>query len=156
MCGEDSDGNSSTSSAIASPRADSVLSLVSSDLLHIAGDPYSDIGEGRGVMSVSGPRLGDEDTDTGVKELVLCLLEDITDRILEVRTGNPALYTVSWALFSIIELRPLHSSWSSRAFSSKVSICDRSPVLNDDSNLGRADIGGGCEAALISRGGKDA
>ena len=51
------------------------------------------MGEGNGVMSTSGPTPGEDSAELGVRESDLGL-EAKTERMLELRTGRPALKTV--------------------------------------------------------------
>lgn len=59
------------------------------------GEVDKAIGDGKGVMSTSGPTPGEDTADPGVRELTLDRDADSTDRTLELlRTGRPAFSSV--------------------------------------------------------------
>ena len=62
------------------------------DFLPYPGEPHREIGEGSGVISTSGPTPGEESAELGLRESALRL--EKADRMLELRTGRPALKTV--------------------------------------------------------------
>ena len=83
--------SSSSSAVIAIGLASPISSLI--DLLPYPGEPHPEMGEGNGVISTSGPTPGDDSAEPGVSESAL-RLEENADRMLELRTGKPALKTV--------------------------------------------------------------
>ena len=64
-------------------------SVKSNTLTQGPGDDTA-IGEGRGVMSTSGPKPGDEYAEPGESEPIFCRAADNAERTLELRTGRPA------------------------------------------------------------------
>lgn len=84
------------------------------------------MGEGNGVISTSGPTPGDDIAELGVSESALCL-EENADRMLELRTGRPALKTV----FEVSEIGLLltEDADSSRFLSFKCSVWSRRPAV---------------------------
>ena len=58
------------------------------------GDADKAIGDGKGVISTSGPTPGEDTADPGERELTLDRAADNADRTLELRTGKPAFSNV--------------------------------------------------------------
>lgn len=67
---------------------------LSFDVLPNLGMPQADMGEGSGVMSTKGPTPGEDMADAGESESDLRALDPKAERMLELRTGSPALKTV--------------------------------------------------------------
>lgn len=150
---EKSIGSGSTSSSSSAVTAIGVAPPISSsiDLLPYPGEPHPEMGEGNGVMSISGPTPGDDNAEPGVSESALCL-EEKADRILELRTGRPALKTV-WEV-SEIGLLLTEDADSSRFLSFKCSVCNRSPALCGVVTWGDVIVGG--DGDVVSRGWREA
>jgi len=79
--------------------------------------PHPEIGEGSGVISTNGPTPGEEIAEAGERESDLRVLEPRTDRILDLRTGSPALKTVGCD-DSEVPLSFADVAWSPRFFCS--------------------------------------
>ena len=123
----------------------------STELLPYPGEPHPEMGEGNGVMSISGPTPGDDNVEPGVSESARCL-EEKADRILELRTGRPALKTV-WEV-SVIGLLLTEDADSSRFLSFRWSVCNRSPALCGVATWGDVIVGG--DGDVVSRGWREA
>lgn len=102
-------------------------------------------------MSTSGPTPGDESAEFGVSESALCL-EEIVDRMLELRIGRPALKTV-WEV-SEIGLLLAEDADSSRFLSLRCSVCSRRPALCGVATWG--DVIVGSDRDVVSRGWREA
>ena len=74
------------------------------DRLSKPGEPDAEMGEGRGVMSTNGPTPGEDSAEAGVSESDRRVLEEKTERILELLTGRPALKMVSSGLSVVLTL----------------------------------------------------
>lgn len=109
------------------------------------------MGEGNGVMSTSGPVPGEDNAEPGVSESAR-RLEEKADRILELRTGRPALKTV-WEA-SEIGLLFTEDADSSRFLSFKCSVCNRRPALCGVATWGDVIVGG--DGDVVSRGWREA
>lgn len=109
------------------------------------------MGEGNGVISASGPTPGDDSAELGVSESALCL-EEKADRMLELRTGRPALKTVCEV--SDIGLLLTEDADSSRFLSLRCSVCSRRPALCGVATWGDVIIGG--DGDVVSRGWREA
>ncbi len=105
------------------------------------------MGEGSGVISTSGPTPGDDNAEPGVSESALCLAEK-ADRMLELRTGRPALKTVCEV--SEIGMLLTEDADSSRFLSLRCSVCRRRPALCGVATWGDVMIGG--DNGVVSRG----
>lgn len=125
---EKSMGSGGTSPSSSAVIAIGVASPISSsiDLLPYPGEPHPEIGEGSGVISTNGPTPGEDNAELGVSESALCL-EENADRMLELRTGRPALKTVCEV--SEIGLLFTEDADSSRFLSLRCSVCSRRPAL---------------------------
>lgn len=121
------------------------------DLLPYPGEPHPEIGEGNGVISTSGPTAGDDNAELGERESALPL-EAKTDRMLEVRTGRPALKTVCEV--SGIWMLPVEEVDSSCFLSLRCSVCSRKPALWGVATWGDAIVGS--NADVVSRGWREA
>ena len=111
------------------------------------------MGEGNGVISTSGPTPGDDSAEPGVSESAL-RLEENADRMLELRTGRPALKTVC----EVSEIELLFTedddADSSRFLSLRCSVCSRRPALSGVATWG--DVIVGREGDVVSRGWREA
>ena len=57
-------------------------------------------GDGRGVISTSGPKPGEEYAEPGESDPIFCRAADKAERTLELRTGKPLLTEASWRVSS--------------------------------------------------------
>ena len=121
------------------------------DLLPYPGEPHPEMGEGNGVISTSGPTPGDDSVELGVSESAL-RLEENADRILELRTGRPALKTVCEV--SETGLLLTEEADSSRLLSVRCSVCSRRPALCGVATWGDVIVGG--DVDVVSRGWREA
>ena len=146
---EKSIGSGSTSLSSSAVIAIGVAFPISSsiDLLPYPGEPHPEMGEGNGVISTNGPTPGDDSAELGVSESALCL-EEKADRMLELRTGRPALKTVCEV--SEIELLLTEDADSSRFLSFRCSVCNRRPALCGVAAWGDAMVGD--DEEVVSRG----
>lgn len=128
---------------------------LSIDVLPNSGMPQADMGEGSGVMSTNGPTPGEDKADAGESESDLRALESRTERILELRTGRPALKTVCCGV-SIAEIASAEVAvLAGRSCSSSWAVCNRRPALTGVGARGDAIVGYAFEAAM-SRGWREA
>ena len=145
---EKSIGSGSTSQSSSAVIAIGVAPSISSsiEILPYPGEPHPEIGEGSGVMSTSVPTPGDDNAELGVSESALCL-EEKADRMLELRTGRPALKTVCEV--SDIGILPTEDADSSRFLSLRCSVCNRKPALCGVVTWGDVIVGG--DRVVVSR-----
>ena len=145
---EKSIGSGSTSPSSSAVIAVGVAPSISSsiDILPYPGEPHPEMGEGSGVISTSGPTPGDDSAELGVSESALCLAEK-ADRMLELRTGRPALKMVE---VSEIGMLLTEDADSSRFLSLKCSVCRRRPALCGVATCGDVIVGG--DNGVVSRG----
>lgn len=109
------------------------------------------MGEGNGVISTSGPTPGDDNAELGVSESAL-RLEEKVERMLELRTGRPALKTVCGV--SVNGLLPTEDADCSRFLSLRCSVCNRRPALCGVATWGEVVVGG--VEYVVSRGWREA
>lgn len=150
---EKSVGSGSPSPSLSAVIAMGVALPISSsiDLLPYPGEPHPEMGEGNGVISTSGPTPGDDSPELGVSESAL-RLEENADRILELRTGRPALKMVCEV--SEIGLLLIEDADSSRFLSLRCSVCSRRPALCGVATWGDVIVGG--DGSVVSRGWSEA
>lgn len=102
-------------------------------------------GDGRGVISTSGPKPGEEYTEPGESDPIFCRAADKAERTLELRTGRPVVTEACWRVSSfngtgIAEL-------SGRAAERDL-VRNRSPALRGVCDGGGAIVGCVCGGAV--------